>query len=387
MCSVSHRARIRYCAPVRLPIASVSLVLFFACADGGAGDTGSSLSSLPTLSAGDSGSAGSSGEGSTGTAGSAGTTSGSSGEATGSVTTGPLDTGTLTTDGDVTGSTGVPAEGKTCSFESTTYAAAPQELKVAKGSPTQLKFTVPGLPDPGLVSAATLRFVSYDSDHPGEEGVIVVNGGAPIDLPAEVGWTNLDHETAVVVTGLTVAGDNTIAFGAGSADVGTFYRISKVALELEAAVEECPALPVGPPVAVQLDFNDAVYTKRHNWVLRCDFGEGYAFTAKGDQAALDCGKLYDPDGTRTGTATFVFEDLVPATYKITIAARHSANRNPKGALFVVDGEAKRVDQRVGDAITVDTWGTKQLAGTIEVVLDSDMEPESDSVTWVRLEPQ
>ena len=40
----------------------------------------------------------------------------------------------------------------------------------------------------------------------------------------------------------------------------------------------------------------------------------------------------------------------------------------------------------GGDITVDTWGTKQLGGTIEVVLDSDMEPESDSVTWVRLQP-
>ena len=78
---------------------------------------------------------------------------------------------------------------------------------------------------------------------------------------------------------------------------------------------------------------------------------------------------------------------MPATYAITIASRHSANRNPKGARFVVDGEARRVDQTVGDAITVDSWGSKQLAGTIEVVLDSDMEPESDSVTWVRLQPQ
>ncbi len=373
--------------PVRVSIASAGLLVFFACADGGGGDAGPGLSSLPTLSAGD---PGSSGEGlSTGTVSGSSDASSSGAGTTGSGTTGGLDTGTLASSGDVTGSSssGAPVEGKTCSFESTTYAAAPQELKVAKGSPTQLKFTVPGLPDPGLVSAATLRFLSYDSDHPGEEGVIVVNGGAPIDLPADPGWTNLDHDTAVDVTGLTVAGDNTIAFGAGSADVGTFYRISKVVLELEAAVAECPAPPLGPPVAVQLDFNDAVYTKRHNWVLRCDFGEGYAFTAKGDQGALDCGKLYAPDGTRTGTATFVFEDLVPATYKITIAARHSANRNPKGALFVVDGEARRVDQTVGDAITVDTWGSKALAGTIEVVLDSDMEPESDSVTWVRLEPQ
>ena len=372
---------------MRLSITALGL-LVFACADSGGSDTGLTAASLPTLSAGEpgssSGSASSGGSGDSGDSGDAsggGPVTSSGAQGTGEPTTGATDTGS---EG---GSTGVPAEGKTCSYESTSHGGAPKELMVPKGSPAQLEFTVPGLPDPGVVSAATLRFVSYDSDHPGEEGVIVVNGGAPIDLPAEPAWTNLDHATAVVVTGLTVAGDNKISFGAGSSDEGTFYRISEVALELEAAVAECPAPPVGPPVAVQLDFNDAIYTKRHNWVLRCDFGEGYAFTAKGDQAALDCGELYDPDGTRTGTATFVFEDLAPATYEITIAARHSANRNPKGALFVVDGEARRVDQTVGADITVDTWGTKQLAGTIEVVLDSDMEPESDSVTWVRLEPQ
>jgi hypothetical protein len=380
----------RYRAQVRR-LSVVLPLLVFACADGAADSGSLSQASVPTtLSAGES------------SATSAGSSGGSGGElaSTSHAVTGEPDSAgsgstvvddpAASTGGDPGGSTGAPLPSKSCEYKSTTYAAAPQELMVAKGSAKQLLFTVPGLPDPGLVSAATLRFVSYDSDHPGEEGVIVVNGGAPIDLPAELGWTNIDHETAVVITDRTVAGDNTIAFGAGAAEVGTFYRISKVALELEAAVADCPAppdMPMGPAKAVQLDFNAATYGQRHNWVLRCDFGEGYAFTAKGDQAALDCGKLYNPDGTRKGTATFVFEDLVPATYEITIASRHSANRNPKGALFVVDGEAKRVDQTQGDAITVDTWGTKQLAGTIEVVLDSAMEGESDSVTWVRLEPQ
>ena len=354
----------------------------FACADAGRGDTGPDSASPPTLSVGEAGTS-SGGSPATSTGGSGGATTGSlaTGDATASLTgdTTRADTGEP-------GSTGAPAEGETCSFVSTSFAAPPQELMVAKGSPAQLEFTVPGLPDPALVSAATLRFVSFDSDHPGEEGVIVVNGGPAIDLPADLAWENLDHPTAVDVTGQTVAGVNTIAFGAGSSDAGTFYRISEVELALTLTQGECPAPPDGPPMAVQLDFNAAIYTRRHNWVLRCDFGEGYAFTAKGDQGALDCGGLYDPDGTRTGTATFVFKDLVPATYAVTIASRHSANRNPKGALFVVDGEARRVDQTVGDAITVDSWGSKQLAGTIEVVLDSDMEPESDSVTWVRLQP-
>ena len=52
---------------------------------------------------------------------------------------------------------------------------------------------------------------------------------------------------------------------------------------------------------------------------------------------------------------------------------------------MVAGEGKRVDQLEGDMV-VDIWGTKQLAGTITVVLDSDKEGASDSVTWVRLDP-
>ncbi len=324
------------------------------------------------------------------------------GESTSATTTAVTGSGALESSSESSGESGSTGEAATsssggstgdmlppaidCEYPSTSFGAAAKELMVPAGSSERLVFTVPGVPEPARVVAATLRFVSYDSDHPGEEGVIAVNGGPAIDLPADPAWENAEHTHALDVTGMTVAGDNEVAFGAGSLPQGTFYRIGDVALALSARVEACPEVPAQPPKAVQIGFADAIYTKRHNWVLRCDFGEGYAFTAKGDQAALDCGMLYDPDGTRTGAATFLFEDLAPATYEITIKARHSANRNPKGALFVVDGEAKRIDQTVGEDIVVDSWGSKALAGTVEVVLDSDMEGESDSVTWVRLEP-
>jgi hypothetical protein len=294
-------------------------------------------------------------------------------------------TGSSGSSGEVASSGGEPPA-ITCTYPSTSFGGAAKELMVPAGSSERLGFSVPGLPAPAQVVTATLQFVSYDSDHPGAEGTIIVNGGAAIDLPADPAWENAEHTTAVDITGATVAGTNAIEFGAGSFPDGTFYRIAQVALELTAHVDACPEAPAQPPKAVQLDYDAAIYTRRHNWVLRCDFLEGYAFTAKGDQAQLDCGMLYDPDGTRTGTATFVFENLAPATYEITIKSRHSANRNPKGALFVVDGEGKRIDQTVGEDIVVDTWGTKALAGTVEVVLDSDMEGESDSVTWIRLEP-
>jgi hypothetical protein len=268
--------------------------------------------------------------------------------------------------------------------------AGPLELDVPVGSPERLVFTVAGLPAPSEVLAATLRFTSWDADHPGEEGVIVVNDGAGIDLPADAAWENLDHLTEVDVGGRTLAGDNTIAFAAGSLAAGSFYRVGGVSLELTQR-GDCPAppdRPDGPPSVRQLGFEDAVYTDRHNWVLRCQFDpSGYAYTAKGeDHVPLDCDGLYMPDGTTHGTATFTFTDVVPATYEVSIYARHTPNRNPEGARFVVDGEARRVPQNDDQDFVVDVWGTKELAGDVDVVLDSTMETASDSVIWVRLSP-
>jgi hypothetical protein len=125
--------------------------------------------------------------------------------------------------------------------------------------------------------------------------------------------------------------------------------------------------------------------QRHNWVLRCN---DYAFTAYGaEHLPDDCDGLYAPDGSRKGTATFAFPGVADGTYEIQIRSRHTENRNPLGALFVVDGEGKRVNQRDDKSYTTDIWGSKTLAGDVEVVLDSAMESESDSVIWVKIVPQ
>lgn len=297
------------------------------------------------------------------------------------------------------GSTGAPPPAKDCSFEATNYAGGMLELMVDAGSDTQLVFTVPGLPDPALVTAATLRFVSWDADHAGEEGFIFLNGGPGIELPADPAWENAEHATTVDVSGRTISGDNTVAFGAGSFADGSFYRIGEVALDVTALIDECPGEDVDPPdptdptdptgtppESVQIDYVDATYTQRNNWVHRCDFIPPYAYTAGSPHPGEDCDDLYDPDGSSKGTAVFTFNNLPPAMYKISIQSRHSANRNPKGALFIVDGEEKRVDQTTGSDVVVDEWGTKFLMGTIEVVLDSSLDSESDSVAWVRLDP-
>ncbi len=368
----------------------LSLALFtFALISCNAADeqmsTGWGMPVTTAASAGMSGSTGTSGPGGTDSSGSGAGTSGAAGttgtaEATGEpgTTTGAAETGAA--------ETGPPPAVKTCAYPAV---GGPGliELMVPKGSSQRIEFVVPGLPPPAAVVTATLRYRSFDADHPGQEGQIFVNDGAPIAMPADPAWENAEQDHAIDVSGRTIAGDNAIAFGAGSFDGGTFYRVGQVRLEVEAEVAVCPEPPPPPAEARQLSFEDAVYTQRHNWVLRCDFMDGYAFTAKGaDQIPLDCGKEYAPDGTTHGTATFLFTDVAPGEYLITIKSRHTTNRNPKGALFVVAGEARRVKQNDALDFWVDTWGTKQLAGDVEVVLDSTMEVASDSVTWVRLEP-
>lgn len=271
-----------------------------------------------------------------------------------------------------------------CQYRSVTFGAARVEIDVGPASPERLTFRVDGLPDPALIDEAILRFDSHDADHPGEEGVIRVNGAGPYDLPADLSWDNQDGSGEVDVTGATVAGANTIEFGAGSLASGSYYFVGNVTLVVDALVSDCPEPPPPAPTERTVWYQDATYTKRHNWVLRCD---DYAFTAHGDEhLPEDCDGLYAPDGTRKGKAIFAFPDLTEGTYEIRIRARHTVNRNPLGALFVVDGEGKRVDQRDDLSYTTDVWGSKALAGDVEVVLDSSMESESDSVIWVKLAP-
>jgi hypothetical protein len=303
----------------------------------------------------------------------------------GATTTG-LDDGSSSSSGiDESGEPLPPA--LACSYPSTSYGQAMLELDVPTGSTEVLAFTIPDVPDPAVIDSATLRFTSYDADHPGEEGVVWVNGQGPYDLPADLGWDNVTSSSAIDVSGALVAGLNTIEFAAGSLEPRSFYRIGDVALDVVAWVDACMD-PVEPPpvdaVPRELDFWAATYGMRHNWVLRCDGSFEYAFTASGDQ--VDCEGLYAPDGTRRGTATWVFEDVVPATYEIQIHSRHTVNRNPLGALFLVNGEGIRIHQDDDADFTTDIWGVRELAGDVTVILDSTMEDESDSVVWVRFEP-
>lgn len=281
-----------------------------------------------------------------------------------------------------------------CRAESTTFAAAMLELDVPTGSTTRLRYSVPNVPTG--VTSATLRFNTWDADHPGEEGRIYVNGRGPFALPATAGYDNRMNTASVDVTSAVVAGTNTVEFGAGSLSPRTYYRIGAVALDTVANTFACssappppppPPPPVGRAVERTVGYRAATYTGRRNWVVRC---MGYAYTARGtDHVGEDCDGLFDPDGTVRGTATFRFPAVVSATYDVIITSRHTSNRNPAGALFVVNGERGTIDQnddRGGINTVTDVWGRRALSGDVTVVLDSSVNSGSDSVAAVTLRP-
>jgi hypothetical protein len=137
-----------------------------------------------------------------------------------------------------------------------------------------------------------------------------------------------------------------------------------------------------PPLSVQIAYTDATYTERNNWVLNC---RDYAYTAQSSEHQ-ECDSIYQPDGSRSGTATFLFEDLPRGLYDAYMGGRHTENRNPSGALFIVDGHSVAIDQTTGSDYEWDYHGQYCLEGRVEVVLDSSVNNGSDSVFGVLLEP-
>lgn len=274
-----------------------------------------------------------------------------------------------------------------CYYPSEDFDAPLVEYDVMGRDQRRLRFVVPGLPPADRVDRALLVFDTYDADHPGAEGRIWVNGNGPYDIPADAANDNQPDSAEVDVTGATVAGENVIEFGSSLTEPRTFYRIGRVALNVAARVDACAAPPEPPPpqaVERTVHYRQAEYTRRNNWVVRCN---DYAFTARGDEhLGDDCDRAYAPDGSRRGTAVFRFPAVVEATYEIVIRSRHTANRNPSGALFIVNGEERRISQRSDRDRTDDVWGRRRLSGDVNVVLDSSREGESDSVIHVRLRP-
>lgn len=288
----------------------------------------------------------------------------------------------------------------TCSYPSTNFGSPLQELDVIDDpdSGIRLSFTVPGLPAPELVSAAELRFRSYDADHPGEEGRIYVNDGGPFDLPANAAWDNAEATGAVDVLAAIAAGNNRIEFGPGPLD-RSFFHIGDVELVVTAEVDDCEGVDDsggddgGDGVEQMLHYSDAEYTGRNNWVWRCQAGFDYAFTAaNAEHIPTDCEGAYAPDGSAHGTATFQFPDVIEDDYLVEVHAYHTWNRNPGGARIIVDGVTGFVQQRTGmegeSYFETAQWGVAHLSGDVDIVLDSSQGGyASDAVSWIRIVPQ
>lgn len=283
-----------------------------------------------------------------------------------------------------------------CVYRSTTFDAPMQELDVTDpNSDLRLSFSVPGLPDPSLVQSAVLHFDAYDADHPGEEGIIEVNGAGPYDIPADPGNDNGSSQSQVDVTGALVEGNNRIDFGPGPLD-RTFYRIGAVELRVVAQVESCDAPDdtgdTGNGVQQEMHYSEAEYTGRNNWVWRCQPGFDYAYTAaNAEHVPTDCEGLYAPDGSAHGTAIFHFLDVVEDDYLVEIHAYHTWNRNPNGARIIVDGVTGFVQQRSDaegeSSFETAEWGVAHLAGDVDIVLDSSQGGyASDAVSWIRITP-
>ncbi len=126
---------------------------------------------------------------------------------------------------------------RTCTFAA---AQGEQTVDTWRGQVGQIGFTVEGLPDPGLLDSALLRFTGYDFDHPGEEGWLSVNGGPRVALPADEANDNQAVELEFPVE--LVAGTNRIDFFAFDRPDGAYFRVSALRLVVRGPID-CPAEP------------------------------------------------------------------------------------------------------------------------------------------------
>lgn len=260
-----------------------------------------------------------------------------------------------------------------------------REVNTYQGDVARVEFRVE-VPA-GELQSAVLRYYGYDVDHPGEEGWIAVNDTPLIALPADPALDNGGRNFEIDVSGRLREGTNTIAFVAFDRPDGSFFRISQVGLGLvgyDLACEE-PQDPVGPTgegVERIQHYRQAEFRQRHNWVLDC---RDYAYTASGDEHR-ECDGTYNPDGERRGRAIFTFNNVIADRYEVWVEGRNTENRNPEGALFIVEGVERRIPQRDDRGFVYQLHGTYDLSGTVTVILNSLRENQSDSVRHVRLTP-
>jgi len=281
--------------------------------------------------------------------------------------------------------TAPPPEPVTCQWAANP--ASVQEVNTWRGEVAQVTFRVPGMPAPSAITSARLLYYGYDVDRPGSEGWIEVNDTAAIELPADEALDNNGRAFSVDISGRLVEGRNVVRFTAFDRPEGSYFQISQVQIEATGPGLTCPEPPddgpTGQGVERTLNYRQATYEMRHNWVLDC---RDYAYSARFEEHEA-CDAQYRPDGTGHGRAIFVFEDVIADRYEVRVEGRHTENRNPSGALFIVNGVERRIDQRNDTDYTYVQHGVYNLSGRVEVILDSSRDRSaSDSVRNVQIRP-
>lgn len=149
---------------------------------------------------------------------------------------------------------------------------------------------------------------------------------------------------------------------------------------------ECPTDAARPARRASMGYRAASYAPRSSWVLDC---RDYAYTARFAEHEA-CDAAYRA-GSGRGTASFVFTGVGPGRYDVFVAGRHTSNRNPAGMRVVVTSGGRSavatIDQRDDSGETLeDLHGRHCLDGRVEVLVDSSVSAESDSVASVTLVP-
>lgn len=149
-------------------------------------------------------------------------------------------------------------------------------------------------------------------------------------------------------------------------------------------VDDCRGEAPMPRVMREVGYRAASYTGRRNWVIGSCYP--YAYTAADDEH-LPCDAMYDPDRTRSGTATFDFPAVAPGMYDVYVGGRHTTARTRSGMRVVVDGHEAFIDQH-NDSLDYsnDFHGRYCLSGDIEALVDSTRDGGSDAVSYIRLVP-
>ena len=142
---------------------------------------------------------------------------------------------------------GPPGHDRCPELRSREYDQPPLVLNLQQGEDRSVTVTFDGVPAPGWLDSATLDLWLTDSDHPGEEGSVYLNGQGPLDLPASPDWESQTvHAQLHLPPAWLVPGTNHVRFGRPSR-ARTYFELSRAALLLSGPACAPGPTDAGPP--------------------------------------------------------------------------------------------------------------------------------------------